>query len=249
MCCYNRCYHYDNKWKYSVRRRAKIWLPIIANFLMLVLIAIGVIAMFDLIDLHLTQTLKLSALKQIQIQASTIAELVQNDIMLTQSGLMASAKTISEMLSDPLRYTDQKAYLKDIYKGKYLGEGYIYGKRYPVSERGEMKDFSRNGWYVMPKPFDPFATPELRQAFELCGFIHPFIGQSQYSTFSNLYGPSTTYFSLDTGFHCLGPISNFDVFNEPMGDPKYNCDLPELMKLKGWDKKYYSPVCRGWYKD
>jgi hypothetical protein len=54
MCCYNRCYHYDNKWKYSVRRRAKIWLPISANLLMLVLIAIGVIAMFDLIDLHLT---------------------------------------------------------------------------------------------------------------------------------------------------------------------------------------------------
>jgi hypothetical protein len=42
-------------------------LPISANLLMLFLVAFGVGAMFYLIDLHLTQTVKLSALKSIQI--------------------------------------------------------------------------------------------------------------------------------------------------------------------------------------
>ena len=63
--CYNYCYNKDSKWRYSVRRKAKIWLPITANILMLVLIGIGVTAMIYLIDLHLTQTVKLSALKSI----------------------------------------------------------------------------------------------------------------------------------------------------------------------------------------
>lgn len=75
MCCYNYCYNKDPKWRYSVRRKAKIWLPISANFLMLLLVAFGILAMFYIIDLHLTQTVKLSALKSIQIQASTISEL------------------------------------------------------------------------------------------------------------------------------------------------------------------------------
>ena len=67
MCCYNYCYRKDDKWRYSVRRKAKIYLPISANLLMLFLVAFGVGAMFYLIDLHLTQTVKLSALKSIQI--------------------------------------------------------------------------------------------------------------------------------------------------------------------------------------
>jgi len=96
----------------------------------------------------------------------------------------------------------------------------------------------------MPKPYDPFDKPEDKQAFELCGFTHPFIGESLEQTYAHLYGPSTTYYGLDTGFHCLGPMSNFDVFTDLMGDPTYDCKLPEI---KGWNNKYYNPVCRGWY--
>jgi hypothetical protein len=65
MCFYNYCYNRDNKWRYSVRRRAKIWLPISANALMIALVLIGLFAMFKVVNLHLTQTLKLAALKSI----------------------------------------------------------------------------------------------------------------------------------------------------------------------------------------
>ena len=63
--CYDYCYRKDNKWRYSVRRKAKIWLPISANLLMFILVGFGVGMMFYLIDIHLTQTVKLSALKSI----------------------------------------------------------------------------------------------------------------------------------------------------------------------------------------
>jgi len=41
------------------------------------------------------------------------------------------------MWTDPDRYTDQKGYLKDIYKGKYLGEGHVFAKKNPLSKVGE----------------------------------------------------------------------------------------------------------------
>jgi hypothetical protein len=62
-------------WRYNVRRKAKIWLPVSANLLMLLLIIVGIFAMFFLIDRHLKQTVVVAALKSLQIEATTISEL------------------------------------------------------------------------------------------------------------------------------------------------------------------------------
>ena len=63
--CYKQCLEADPHWKYNVRRRAKIWLPVSANLLMVLLMATGVGAMFYMIDRHLQQTVLVSALKSI----------------------------------------------------------------------------------------------------------------------------------------------------------------------------------------
>jgi hypothetical protein len=91
MCCTQKCYDWnqerDNLWRYSVRRRAKILLPISSIVLMVILIVVGIMIMFTLIERHLTQTVTMSALKSLQIKASTIQELQQNDLMLLNSAL------------------------------------------------------------------------------------------------------------------------------------------------------------------
>jgi len=54
---------------------------------MVILIVVGIMIMFTLIERHLTQTVTMSALKSLQIKASTIQELQQNDLMLLNSAL------------------------------------------------------------------------------------------------------------------------------------------------------------------
>jgi len=54
-----------------------------------------------------------------------------------------------------------------------------------------------------------------------------------------------TYFGLKDGFHCLGPMSNGESFNKPQTDKDYNCTRPNI---PNWQSKWYSPVCRTWYK-
>jgi hypothetical protein len=72
---YKRCLDWDPHWKYNVRRKAKIWLPISANIVLFIIMVIAVVCIYWLIDRHLTQTVLVSALKSIQMEASTIAEL------------------------------------------------------------------------------------------------------------------------------------------------------------------------------
>ena len=85
--CYQSCYEKDKMWRYNVRRKATVWMPFSAILLMLLLMAVGVVIMFELIDEHLKQTVKMSTLKALQIKAQTIQELQQNDLMLVNSAL------------------------------------------------------------------------------------------------------------------------------------------------------------------
>ena len=73
--CYKFCLERDPYWRYNVRRKAKIWLPFSANLLMILLISIGILSFNYLIDRHLRQTVVVSALKSIQIEATSIAVL------------------------------------------------------------------------------------------------------------------------------------------------------------------------------
>jgi hypothetical protein len=52
-CCYKQCLECDPHWRYNVRRRAKIWLPVSANLLMVLLMCVGIFAMYYLIERHL----------------------------------------------------------------------------------------------------------------------------------------------------------------------------------------------------
>ena len=139
MCCTQKCYDWnqerDNLWRYSVRRRAKILLPISSIVLMVILIVVGIMIMFTLIERHLTQTVTMSALKSLQIKASTIQELQQNDLMLLNSALQSSARTISDMYQDP----------------KYMNEQFNEENHIVKGANGGSKDLTKkNAWYQAP---------------------------------------------------------------------------------------------------
>jgi len=81
------------------------------------------------------------------------------------------------MLSDPLKYTDQKSYLKEIYEDKHVGSGYEFAHSNPLP-RNKKKDNTKNAWYMLPKPdYDIKASSKDKAAYELCGFAQPFMGK------------------------------------------------------------------------
>jgi len=52
-CCYDRCVERDRLWRYSIRRNAKIWLPVSTILMMLSLMGLGTYFSFNLVDEHL----------------------------------------------------------------------------------------------------------------------------------------------------------------------------------------------------
>ena len=44
---------------------------------------------------------------------------------------------------------------------------------------------------------------------------------------------------------CVGPLANLGIFNTPLDSDDYECLRDDI---KDWNPKWYSPVCRGWYK-
>lgn len=55
----------------------------------------------------------------------------------------------------------------------------------------------------------------------------------------------------DTGMFCDSPFIVNEFFHGALNaDPDYSCPASEFpFEYKGWDPKWYSPLCRGWYKE
>ena len=54
----------------------------------------------------------------------------------------------------------------------------------------------------------------------------------------------------DSALLCTRPAEVFDYYMRPMKDPDYSCPATELpFSYPGWNEKWYSPVCRPWFKD
>ena len=84
----------------------------------------------------------------------------------------------------------------------------------------------------------------------MCGFAQPFMGKQMDLDYAHLYGPTKTYIGFSSGFHCVGPMQNTTLFTEPMTEDGYTCAAPPLASTMqdSWNEKWYSPVCRSWFK-
>jgi hypothetical protein len=63
--------------------------------------------------------------------------------------------------------------------------------------------------------------------------------------FAHTFGTSKTYFGLENGMFCVGPAMNGSILTEPVSKEGYECVREEIVD---WDSSWYSPICRGWFK-
>ena len=63
--------------------------------------------------------------------------------------------------------------------------------------------------------------------------------------YTHIFGGSPTYFGMNNGMFCVGPLANLGIFNLPLTSADYECLRDDI---KDWNSKWYSPVCRGWFK-
>ena len=49
---------------------------------------------------------------------------------------------------------------------------------------------------------------------------------------------------------CTHPVNYNSYYNESMTNKDYQCEEEDLpISMPDWDSKWYSPVCRNWFKD
>ena len=54
----------------------------------------------------------------------------------------------------------------------------------------------------------------------------------------------------DSGIFCNLPLNLTPFVYEELQDPDYVCPVEEFpFEYKNWDNKWYSPLCRPWYKN
>ena len=55
----------------------------------------------------------------------------------------------------------------------------------------------------------------------------------------------------ETGMFCNNPLTVQQFYHQAMiKDPDYVCDETAFpFEYDGWNNKWYSPLCRGWYKE
>ena len=106
----------------------------------------------------------MSAVKQLEIKATTIQELAQNDLMLVNSALQSSAKSISDMYNDLNIYTDDGKSIS----GKHWFDSIENGAKYTINKG--IPNWNKNAWFINPTKQDVtklFGAE--RDAAKLCG--------------------------------------------------------------------------------
>ena len=131
--------------------------------------------------------------------------------------------------------------------------GYTFASKTKKERDAIMKSGGNiNGWYTRPTapikkeilpqtPRLPQNQTKFQKEYDLCGFSKPYMGEFLDKKYAHLFGTTKTYFGLDSGFFCLGPLSYNDFFVKAS---KNTCDNP----VAQGNPKWYNPTCRPWYK-
>ena len=86
---------------------------------------------------------------------------------------------------------------------------------------------------------------------ELCGMTVPFTSKAGINAgFANTQYDGSYIGMADSAVLCSHPTEKFDFFTQNMTIDDYKCieeDLP--IEPPEWYDKWYSPVCRDWFKD
>ena len=119
--------------------------------------------------------------------------------------------------------------------------------------------WQHQAWYMTPDDPDSAAwqrllgdsefSDEIINSRKLCSQAIPFIGE--FLQGDDYFAAGSFLGQAETGMFCNTPLTVNQFFSSPMdGDPDYACPKSEFPhKYPTWNPKWYSPLCRGWYKE
>ena len=87
------------------------------------------------------------------------------------------------------------------------------------------------------------------EARKVCAQSIPFLGASLQG---DEYFETGAYLGMrETGLFCNTPLLVNEFFHSAMdSNPEYSCPASEFpYEYEGWNPKWYSHFCRGWYKE
>jgi hypothetical protein len=191
----------------------------------------------------------LTKIKTLEILSTTITDIIRNDLNLMQSVLHESALTIGSLMSE--KALRSKQWIREDHITDNVD--FYNDNDYEVNQQVEfmIEDFDKNGYYTRPygHPISEMSLGEL-ETHETCGLAVPFMG-AYYKKFNFMHYyedtlSASSFIGFPNGMWCNGPLTSCACYTVSMSDPNYSCPREEI---PGWDPKFYSPICRGWYKD
>ena len=112
--------------------------------------------------------------------------------------------------------------------------------------------WNQSTWYISPSPPDEFlAIKNVARDADICGMTVPFTSEAALGvSYTKLSEPGSFIGMADSAVFCSHPIKYFDFYTSIMTDKDYNCPKEELpITPPNWNEKWYSPVCRDWFKE
>ena len=84
----------------------------------------------------------------------------------------------------------------------------------------------------------------------MCAQAVPLIGKALVTDYAKAVGTEAFLGLSGSGMFCNAPFKLTSFTSGPVNDPEYSCPSENLpFADESWDSKYYSPLCRSWYKD
>ena len=138
-----------------------------------------------------------------------------------------------------------------------LGDNEVIPVRYQDALDSVVWDEST--WYVAPEQTsshkwqdalkDTTFASAVKESKETCAAAVPFFGSTLHTNYANTISSGSFMGLQDSAMFCNSPFSVNFFYDRPSGDPEYVCPESALPhSFPGWDPKWFSPVCRPWFK-
>jgi hypothetical protein len=122
-----------------------------ANLMFTLVIYSGGFLFFELIDLHIEDTYVMTKIKNLEIMAITITDIIKNDLTLTLAVLAESAASMSDVLNhETIRSSE---WTREIDEGDRIKSNYDYTMKNTNAGLGYSEDVTLQGWYSRPVPY------------------------------------------------------------------------------------------------
>ena len=164
--------------------------------------------------------------------------------------LYSASQSISNLISDPSQMP--KDYLLNEANKLVVNTYEFFNNTSKRDETINEPIWNKSTWYISPSPpIDYSAIKDVNRDIDFCGMTVPFTSEAALNAnYTKLSEPGSFIGMADSAVLCAHPIKYFDFYTQSEDNTDYNClgsDLP--ITIPNWEEKWYSPVCRDWFKE